>query len=45
MNLQEQTNRIKEMMGLHEEVLLVPNKRPSNLSSELYQLVRTSEFK
>lgn len=33
------------MMGLHEEALLAPNGKPSNLSPELYKLVRTPEFK
>lgn len=45
MNLQEQRNRIRVMMGLHEEALLAPNGKPSNLSPELYRLVRTPEFK
>ncbi len=45
MNLQEQLYRIKKMMGLHEEVLLAPNGKPSKLSPELYRLVRTPEFK
>lgn len=33
------------MMGLHEDVLLAPNGKPSNLSPGLYKLVRTPEFK